>query len=120
MQEIVELRVGPTLKDMVVEASRALAHLDANRLEELALSCQALNRDLVNTSGSAGTAKRAKLAAQAREAAKEMAVFAGVLDATRSNLNVLNRLREMRIDRLEYREGQVRGWAGTENGHGNN
>ena len=28
-----------------MEASRALAHLDADRLEELALSCQALNRD---------------------------------------------------------------------------
>ena len=36
----------PELKELVREASRALASLDAGRLEELALSCQALNREL--------------------------------------------------------------------------
>jgi hypothetical protein len=41
------IRGEPTkLKELVVEASRALARLDAGRLEELALSCQALNREL--------------------------------------------------------------------------
>jgi hypothetical protein len=39
----------PKLKELVVEASRALARLDAERLEELALSCQALNRELVRS-----------------------------------------------------------------------
>ena len=39
----------PKLKELVVEASRALARLDADRLEELALSCQALNRDLARS-----------------------------------------------------------------------
>jgi hypothetical protein len=39
----------PKLKELVVEASRALARLDADRLEELALSCQALNRELVRS-----------------------------------------------------------------------
>jgi hypothetical protein len=39
----------PKLKELVVEASRALAQLDAERLEELALSCQALNRELARS-----------------------------------------------------------------------
>ena len=47
-----------------------------------------------------------------------MAVFARVLEATRANLNVMNRLRELRAGRLEYS-----GTAGTravvaEDGHG--
>jgi len=103
---------NPQLKDLVVEASRALARLDAQRLEELALSCQALNRALVP----ANADERAVLASQAREATEEMAVFARVLEATRANLNVMNRLRELRAGRLEY--GQV-GWVPTESRHGN-
>jgi hypothetical protein len=45
-----------------------------------------------------------------------MAVFARVLEATRSNLNVMKRLRELRAGRLEYTERQARG--GAEGGHG--
>ena len=91
--------MNPELKELVVEASLALARLDADRLEELALSCQALNRDLAP--GSARS-ERAELARQAREAAGDMAVFARVLEATRANLEVMNRLRELRDGRLEY------------------
>jgi len=116
MQEFVELREHPELKELVVEASRALARLDADRLEELALSCQALNRDLAPPNA----CDRAVLASQARAAAGDMAVFARVLEATRANLNVMNRLRELRSKPLEYDERQARGWAGTESGHGNN
>jgi aminopeptidase N len=103
------------LKQLVVEASRALARLDAERLEELALSCQALNRGLAPVNAE----ERETLARQAREAASDMAVFARVLEATRANLNVMNRLLELRAGRLEYGEAQARGWAGTESGHGN-
>ncbi len=46
MQELETPATNPELKELVVEASRALARLDAPRLEELALSCEALNRDL--------------------------------------------------------------------------
>jgi len=115
MPETEERRVHPELKALVVEASRALVRLDADRLEELALSCQALNRDLtpLNADG------RAVLAGQAREAAADMAVFARVLEATRANLNVMNRLRELRGGRLEYSEPQIRGLARTESGYGN-
>ena len=40
MREFGARREHPELKELVVEASRALARLDADRLEELALSCQ--------------------------------------------------------------------------------
>jgi hypothetical protein len=102
------------LKELVTEASRALARLDADRLEELALSCQALNRELEP----AGMPQRSELARQAEDAAGEMAVFSRVLEATRANLNVMNRLRELRTGRLEYGEPPARGWVRTESGHG--
>ncbi len=103
------------LKEIVVEASRALARLDADRLEELALSCQALNRD----PSPANAEERMALSSQAREAAREMVTFARVLEATRANLKVMSRLRELRENRLEYGEIQIGGWTRTESGHGN-
>jgi aminopeptidase N len=113
----------PKLKELVVEASRALARLDADRLEELALSCQALNRDLATRDRAACAA----LALQAQEAAGDMAVFAKVLEATRANLGVMNRLRELRMGRLEYNAGhfdsgapQALRWSRSESRHGNN
>ncbi len=123
MQEIGERRGRPLLKELVVEASQALARLDAERLEELALSCLALNRELEREDA----AERQALALEVKEAAGDMAVFARVLEATRANLNVMNRLRELRAGRLEYREGrlaygesQVQQWRRTESGHGDN
>ena len=103
------------LKELVIEASRALAQLDASRLEELALSCQALNRVFADS----GVESRARLVGQARKASKDMEAFARILDATRGNLGVINRLRELRAGRLEYGERQARGWVPTVNGHGN-
>lgn len=85
-------RFDPELKQIVTEASRALALLDADRLEELAQACRALNRPTADPIG----LDRSDLIRQAREAASEMAVFARVLDVTRANLNVMNRLRELR------------------------
>jgi hypothetical protein len=118
MEEIQERPAGvearPELKPMIAEASRVLARLDTGRLEELALSCQALNRRLIP----ANVEERRKLAQQAREASADMAVFARVLDATRANLNVMNRLRELRMGRLEYSERQARGGMGAKAGHG--
>jgi hypothetical protein len=106
----------PELKDLVVEASLTLARLDAARLEELALSCEALTRELAG----AGTEDLTQLARQAREASGEMTVLAGVLEVTRGNLNVLNRLSELRAGQLEYGEPQGRRWSPTENRHGDN
>ena len=109
-------RVRPELKELVIEASRALARLDAGRLEEMALSCQALNRELALRDPAA----RAMLACQAREAARDMAIFLRVLEATRANLSVMNRLRELREGRLEYSELRRQDWSPAGCEHGDN
>lgn len=113
MQESGPHWVHPEMKELVVEASRSLARLDADRLEELALSCQALNRDLAPASPQ----QRAELARQARAAAGDMATLSRVLEATRANLNVMRRLRDLRGGRLEYSHER---WSRTETGHGDN
>lgn len=87
----------PELKEMVLEASRALAHLDAERLEELAASCRTLNR-----AQTVSPAEHTTLAREARASVQEMEVFGHLLDATRANLRVLRRLRELRAERVEY------------------
>ncbi len=102
--------IHPELKLLVADASRALARLDRARLEELALSCQALNRDIEPMSPD----DRQELARQAQEAQADMAVFSRVLDATRANMRVMNRLRVMRAGQLEYSEGQARGGENPE------
>ncbi len=94
-------RINQELKQLVSEASRALACLDADRLEELARSCQALNRDLPVMQRE----ERIALARQAGEAAGDMAVLGRVLEATRANLDVMKRLRELQMGRLEYGRG---------------
>jgi hypothetical protein len=104
-------RVHPELKQIVSEASRALALLDADRLEELARACQALNRDHLDSAG------RAR---EARDAAGDMAVFARVLDATRANLHVMERLRELRMGAVSYERAPQAGcWALPESCDGN-
>ena len=103
------------LRQLVVEATRALAHLEADRLEEMALCCEALNRDC---SWSA-IQDRAELVRQAQDAAGEMAVFARVLEATRANMNVLRRLQELRTEHLEYGRGVESIRLVTVRGHGN-
>jgi len=116
MQHMEERRVRPELKELVVEASRALARLDAERLEELALSCHALNRCLAVENA----VERAARAREAREAAPEMAVFARVMEATRANRYVLFRLRELCVGRREYGPQPERKWTLKEGGHGDN
>jgi hypothetical protein len=115
MQDLEAGHTNPQLKELVVAASQALARMDTPRLEELAHSCRMLNQAAMVE----GNAKERKLLAQqARDATADMAVFARVLDATRANLNVMNRLRELREGRLEYTERQARGDTATEAGHG--
>jgi hypothetical protein len=88
----------PELRDTLAEASRSLVLLDAERLEELAIACQKLNCNVRLME----PAERADFARQAHEASKEMAVFAHVLEATRANLNVMRRLRDLREGCSEY------------------
>ena len=108
MREITPSRVTPELKEIVTEASRALAFLDAERLEELACCCQALNRDLP---------PRREVARQALEARADMALFAHVLEATRANLNVMRRLRELRQGLVQYGDAKAApAWRGGADG----
>ncbi len=104
MHELEPAAANPELKELVVEASRALALLDAPRLEELAVSCDALNRNLDSMS----VEEKRELARQAREAQADMSALKRVLEATRANRNVMRRLREMRERRLEYDEQLIR------------
>ncbi|WP_058185804.1 hypothetical protein [Terracidiphilus gabretensis] len=110
------------MKELVREASAALARLDAERLEELARCCQALNRDLRKRSGAPGDDELgAVLAAQAREAAGEFVVFTRVLEATRANLDVMMRLRVFQQEQLEYGgQARVHHWARQGASDGNN
>ena len=90
-----ELRNEPNLRAMVHEACQALARLDAERLEQLAVACCKLQ--LPESSSAEG---RTALRNQAREAVPDMAVFARVLAATRENLQVMRRLQALREGRL--------------------
>jgi len=87
------------LKVLVAEAAKSLERLEADRLEELALSCQALNRDL--TQGDQPFSAR-----EARAAKQDMAVLAKLLEATRANVAVMDRLRQLHASRTEYVIGQ--------------
>ena len=106
----------PVLKEIVVEASRALARLDADRLEELALSCQALNKDYSASS----LQDRSLLAAQARHSRRELKTLARILELTQDNLQVFRQTCEPQSGRLEYGQPQSRFWQRAENGHGDN
>src|SRR6185437_2419696 len=88
--------VRPELKVMVREACLALTQLNAARLEELAASCEALTFAPVN-------------APEARAAQREMAMLGRVLEATRANAEVMQRLRAMHAAGIEYSERQARG-----------
>ena len=115
-------QAGLEMKELVREASAALARLDAERLEELARCCQALNRDLLRRPGAQGRNELATtLATQVREAAGEFVVFTRVLEATRVNLEVMMRLKAFQQEQLEY-GGQARAhhWARPEASDGNN
>ena len=128
MRELNLPRESLEIREVVAEASRALARLDADRLEELALACQALNRDRVaNVSPDAGAesdlterGNNQALMRQAREAAGDMRDFGRVLEATRANLVVMRRMRQLREGKIVYSEAQARGWASPEPGYGDN
>jgi hypothetical protein len=91
----------PELRELVIEATRALAGLDVPRLEDLALSCRALTQSLPPRTA----AEQEEFSRQARAARDEMTVFARVLEATRANVKVMERLRELRAGKARYLRG---------------
>jgi|ERR1700679_1730000 hypothetical protein len=99
MESQPECRVEFDLKNVIREASRALALLDTDRLEELAFSCQALNRNPIPQD----YAEQARIA---REARRDLIVFERVLEVTRANIGVMRILQKSRKGRLEYHPGE--------------
>jgi hypothetical protein len=95
MREEKARAVYPELKDLVAEAVLSLAKLDADRLEELALSCQMLNSGLA-------PAWRHRLASESHGAKRDMASLAQVLEATGANAAVMKLLRERSASQMEY------------------
>lgn len=95
--------------ETLADATHALAHLDAGRLEEMALCCAALVREegvpfdirLRDEPGFSG-------------GGRELASFARVLEATKANLDVMRRVRALRARQLEY---SMAGAAESEHGN---
>ena len=104
------------LHQIIVEATQALSRRDADRLEEIAFSCQPLNRELLQ----ADIESRCHLQSEARAATQEMAIFARVLEMTQANASVLNRGREARATGIGYLQGPGSSWTNAESRHGDN
>jgi len=103
---------GFDVKQIIQEACRSLALLDADRLEELALSCQALNRCPIRE----GFRAQARVGSEVRW---DLAVLGRVLEATRANIGVMRQSYRSRESRLEYspREGSAMSRPGMSNGN---
>ena len=99
MQQETTRLVRPELKVLVAEAARSLAKLDVERLEELALSCHALNRDAIERN-------RFPSVLEASAAKQDLALLAKIMEATRTNAAILSRLRELRAGKVEYSVGR--------------
>jgi hypothetical protein len=112
MQSQADCGVGFDVKQTLQEACRSLALLDADRLEELALSCQALNWRPI----------REDFAAHARvgsEARRDLAVLGCVLEATWANIGVMRQSHKSWESRLEYspEDGSALSQPETSNGN---
>ena len=93
----------PSLHEIVRDATAALTRLDADRLEELALSCRMLSRALASPEHRLDPLEVA-------EGAQGLLTMRRVLEVTRSNLRVMRHRASQRSAEL----GQLRG--ATQNG----
>lgn len=107
---------GPALRELVLEASRSLARLDAKRLDELAISCRALSRKLDTSRFGEGH----WLASEAGYATRELVALAHILDATRANMRVMRQLTKFQKELPEYGPIAGKGGPATETKHGDN
>lgn len=83
---------------ILTDAADALARLDAERLEQLASSCQGFFCSVEP----ADIASCVALKDIVRAASGEMGMLARLLEVTRINLDILSRLRTCRTNELEY------------------
>ena len=100
-------------QSFLAETSRALARLDADRLEAMALKCKTLRRGCPSVDSVCEA-----LAVNPRQAAQEMAVLAAVIEATRGNRNVLRRVSKARLA-IDYGYGPGGQWKAMGMRHGN-
>jgi len=110
---------GPSANDPSAydyRRDRAWTSWDADRLEELALSCEALNSDLMLLT----PAGRAALAVEAQRAHRHLTVLKRSVHFTRENLKVLKNLSAAHREQLEYSPGPLCDWETGEREHGNN
>ena len=112
MQSQADCGVGVDLKQIIQEASCSLALLDADRLEELALSCQALNRRPIRED----TVAQAKIDNEAR---RDLAVLGRVLESTWANIGVMRQSLKSRESRLEYSPEERTAQSQPETSNGN-
>jgi len=85
---------------LAMEAVKALACLDADRLEDLVRSCRMLDPELESATSTGYANLR-----------RELAVLSSVLETTHSNACVLRRLRASSSQYLEYRCEPESGWV---------
>jgi hypothetical protein len=115
-----ESTLHPALRSIVVEATEALARLDADRLEELVLNCQKLNRefsphpDVFNLVSNSSILAEGLPPGQSHldlrlslSDSPDMAVYSRLLSLTRENLAVLTRVRIQKDAQLEYSDREA-------------
>ena len=107
---LADMKEQPALREhrtLAMEAVDALARMDADRLEDLARRCRALD---------AGP-ERATVAGFAN-LGRDLAALMRILEATRGNAGLLQRLRGLGSSEVEYRCEPDDGWYGTRSGNG--
>jgi hypothetical protein len=95
------------LRRILAEASQSLTKLDARRLEEIALSCQAQVRNAFDSDEWNGMTTKGFA-----EVGRGLLAFGRMLEATRANLAILRRLRDRDTAELDY--GLLSGVSTTE------
>jgi len=93
--------------DLVVDAVNALARMEADRLEDVARRCRALDQEPVR-----------RTIAGFAHLRREMAMLVRVLEATRGNANLMRRLRKLNSPDIEYRCEPEGGWFVVRSGDG--
>ena len=94
-----EERASLVVRQLIEETAHALAHLDSKRLEELTEICRSLNGSLETVALNFDT----EGCADRRRLVPDLVVLRSVLDVTKANFYILERLvRPVDYDRLGY------------------
>ncbi len=108
------LQSPPPLHELILETTRALAHLDADRLEALRDHCVVLERAYQSPL----FRRRYDLVSPVWKAQRSLCALAAILEQTRVNLAVLRRLDGVRGGDLGYGPDAPCGWAMLEGADG--